>query len=267
MELQEQSPSTTELFDTPSPVQETPVSTDVSPEKGGDNGKEEKAVETETEDKGKETKEEESTDKDASTDSDDTSSTDTEEDDTTDYKQRLKETQAWGNTANEKAIKLEKEIAQLKEDHGIEETVADESETQLRLEERVKTSEKIERERYGNDFIDKTIYADDSLWQSIKNEPLIDYRVRNSDAPISEALKIVDERTFTETYGKNPKEVKENIRKELEADLRKTITAEFKDKLKQKKGLGSDLSDIKSDEASQEEKKAFKQPSTPELFG
>jgi len=278
-ETNSESPSVSELFD-PSPVQEVGSTVKTSPDEKVSKEESKEAVKPEVSDNGKE----ESKAKESLSDSSDSSDTDTDKaspdatdetsadkdtddiTDATDYKKRFEDTQKWGNEANTRALKVESELKQLKIDHGIEDTPVDDTETATRLEERVKTSEAIERRIHGNEHIDKMIYADDSVWQKIKHDPLIDYRVRNSDSPITEALLVVKEAEFHTKYGDDPDTIIERVKAEIGPDLRKELKKEFEDKLMQKNSLGSDLSNVKSDVVSEADKKKVTS-STEDLFG
>ena len=263
METEFKNPSTTELFDA-SPVQEEKS----SPVEEVKETEEEKVVE-DSEEKSEE-KESESTEKseEKSDETEDKTSSDSKEKPSTEdstYEERYKETQKWGNEKNQESIKLREELNKIKQEYGIEDTI-DDTESAARLEERIQTSETIERDRHGDEYIDKMIYADDSAWKTrLKFDPLIDYRVRNSKSPISEALKVVKEDEFHQKYGNDPEKIVKVIKKEVETDVRKELKNDFEKKLKGKEALGSDLSDVKNDEV--KTTKSFKQKSTSELFG
>lgn len=253
-ELKE-NPSTTELFDT-SPKQEVSIR-ETSPVEEVEEKEDEKVVE---EDSKVETK-----DKDVS---DDTSPDDEDEpsaEDTTDWKQRYEDTQKWGNESNSKSLKLQSELSKLKDEYGIEDAPVDDTEVKARLDERIKTSESIERKLHGNEYIEKMIYADDAPWQKYKNDPVVDYRVRSADSPISEALQVLKEQEFHGKYGNDPEKIVDAIKKEVEVSLRKELKKEFEDKLKQKKSLGTDLSKVENDKVATG--KAVVGQSTKDLFG
>jgi len=90
-------------------------------------------------------------------------------------------------------------------------------------------------------------------------------RVRNSDSPISEALQVVKETEFHDKYGNDPEKIVSKIKEELKPELMKELKADFENKLKTNKSLGTDLSDVKSDEVSG--KKTPRPESTKQLFG
>ena len=278
-ETNSESPSVSELFDA-SPIKEAGVQkteSTASPEKEAEKADDKKAVAGENSDNGKEKPEDkevksesgdkvkpESDEDKASPEAGGKPSADKEEQTVT--QDRLKESQKWGNEANQRALKAEADLKQLKQDHGIEDTPVDDTEIAARLEERVKTSEAIERRIHGNEHIDKMIYAEDSVWQKIRHDPIIDMRVRNSDSPITEALLVVKETEFHDKYGDDPDTIVKGVKAELETELRKQIKKEYEDKLKQKTNLGSDLSNVKSDVATEADKKKVS-TSTEDLFG
>ena len=266
MDTLTESPSTSELFDT-SPKQEeksSPVA-EVKEEK------EEKATVEESEEKS-EVKEsdskDESEEKEKTDEPKEETSSDTEDKPSTEESTvgtQLKDARKWGNENNRENIRLRQELKQIKEENGIEDIEPDDSDVAARLNERVKTSESIERDRHGDEFIDKTIYGEDSIWQQVKDDPIVDFRVRNADSPISEALKVVKEQVFYDKYGNDPDKIVPAIKEELRAELMKELKTDFKKKLKDKESLGSDLSDVESDKVT--ENKSYKAPSTEELFG
>jgi hypothetical protein len=259
------SPSTSELFDEASPSKEAVTA---SPEKEVEKKAEDKAVEEKSEEKSEE-KESESEEKSEKTDeTKDKASSETKDKPSTEdstIEEQLKEARKWGNEKNQEALKALETLKKFKEEHGIDDTV-DDTEAAARLEERIQTSEAIERENHGDEYIDKMIYADDSAWKSkLRHDPLIDYRVRNAKSPISEALKVVKEQEFHDKYGNDPEKIVKAIKKEVETDVRKELKEEYEKKLKGKEALGSDLSNVKSDEVKSNDK--FRQKSTAELFG
>ena len=256
-----ESPTVADLFDT-SPTQEVTPKEETSPVKEVETEEKAEAVEEKSEEKSEE-KESESDDTsdDTSPDTDEEPSTEETTEDT-----RLKDAQKWGNEKNQEAIAAKAELTKFREEFGVEDTPIDDAEAKARLEERIKTSEAIERKLHGDEFIQKTIYAEDSTWQTLKNDPIVDFRVRNADSPISEALTVIKEQEFHSKYGNDPEKIVEKIREELKPTLMKELKEDYAKKLKDKNALGKDLSDVDNDKANGKDA-TFKKSSTVELFG
>ena len=254
-----ESPTVADLFDT-SPTQEVTPKEETSPVKEVETEEKAEAVEEKSEEKSEE-KESESESDDTSPDTDEEPSTEETTEDT-----RLKDAQKWGNEKNKEAIAVKAELTKLREEYGVEDTPIDDAEANARLEERIKTSEAIERKIHGDEFIQKAIYAEDSTWQTLKNDPIVDFRVRNADSPISEALTVIKEQEFHGKYGNDPDKIVEKIREELKPELMKELKVDYAKKLKDKNALGKDLSSVDNDKANGKDA-TFKKSSTVELFG
>lgn len=61
--------------------------------------------------------------------------------------------------------------------------------------------------------------------------------IRSSENPVAEAMAIMDRHRFEKQYGITPAQIKENIRKEFETELCKTIRAELVAELREGKSL------------------------------
>ena len=102
-------------------------------------------------------------------------------------------------------------------------------------------------EIYGEDFVNKTIYAVDSAFAKlVKDKPELYQRMFVSKAPVLEAIKIVKEQNFFGKYGSDVEKIPEKIKKELETELREKITKELQKKLTKKEELPNTLSGVTS---------------------
>lgn len=265
-----ESPSTSELFDETSPSKEVTSKEETSPEKKVEEKAEEKVVEEKSEKKSEE-KESESKEKseEKSDETKDEASSDTTDkpstEKSTDWEKRFKDTETSYQNLNQEVVKLKEENSKFKQDLGIEEDDTTVSDERKRAKERAETSEAIERQNHGDEYIEKMLYAPDSIWQKVKNDPIIDFRVSSSLSPATEALIVVKETEFHDKYGKDPDKIVEKIREEERPKLMKELKEDYEKKLKDNKSLGTDLSDVENDEV--KGKKSAKTESTKDLFG
>jgi len=157
------------------------------------------------------------------------------------------------------ATRVNQENENLKHEYGIENGESENSEekkkeNQIAFDNREKASLKVAINQYGEDYLKKNIYGEDSKFKQIMTEnPAIQARVHNSDVPVLEAIQVLKEFEFFEKYGKDLDKIPDKIRTEIESDLRKKITIELQDKLKLKGKEITTLSGVEGYTAEKEE--------------
>ena len=171
------------------------------------------------------------------------------------YKERYKNTQAWGNKAHQK----------LKE-FGIEEEDSPEPDVERQtfaFQEREKASMAAAVEVHGKDNASKIYKA---VCLEAADNPQLFQRIFNSTTPVLEAIRYSKESAFFGKYGYDIEKIPVKIRSELEPELREKITKELQRKLTKKEEMPNTLSGVKSKDTKVEE-----QPFTPtplnQLFG
>lgn len=178
------------------------------------------------------------------------------------YKKRFKDTREWANNQNQERTKLEKavEILTKKIDgtyvEGEEEVGPSPEEigADADYHGRLKASTKAVIERYGEKEVHDKLFADDSPFQVLSQDPTIYARVQNSEAPALEAMNVVKEDAFFSKYGHDIDEIESNMIKKLEPEITARLKKELKEKLKLQKEQPKGLTGLNSDAPSSEEK-------------
>lgn len=170
-------------------------------------------------------------------------------------KEQLTNTRTYANNEHMAKLKLEKEVDKLKkvadgtwdESEEAKGPSPEQIEQNADLQGRIKASLRMAKEKYGDAYVQENIDNADSSYQNIRKEnPLVDIRVSNSETPYMEAIKILKEEEFFGKYGREPEKIVESIKKELDSELRATITKEFQGKLKDKESLTNGIGDARS---------------------
>jgi hypothetical protein len=111
--------------------------------------------------------------------------------------------------------------------------------------ERVAASHWAAVEQYGEEYVMKTIWADDAPFRQFDGDPAVQARVFNAKLPLLEAIKVVKEAETKAKYGSDPdamrKAIETELRTNLEKEVREKVLKEFKSKgvaLDTIKGLG-----------------------------
>ena len=177
------------------------------------------------------------------------------ESDANPYKKRYADTSQWANKVNQEKAELLKQFEIInkkldgtydpEKDQPAQPTMQD-VQHNAELLGKVKASRKIAEETYGAENIQKLIYADGAPFRAIENDPYIQARVLAADAPVLEAMKILDEQQFHAKWGDSPREIEQNIRKKAEEEfnlkieelVNKRISDRLSLKEKQVNGLG-----------------------------
>lgn len=106
---------------------------------------------------------------------------------------------------------------------------------EVQRSERVATSHWAAVDKYGEEYVMKTVWADDAPFRKFDNDPAVQARVMNSRVPILEAIKVVKEAEAKEKYGDDP----ETMRKTITEELKESLTKEIRQQLLKELGRGT----------------------------
>lgn len=177
----------------------------------------------------------------------------------TEFEQRYKNTQTWGNRAHQK----------LKE-YGLDDTpepTEKDIATANAFQERERASYVAASQIHGKEYIDKMLYTEDApLKAIIAQNPQVVNRILNADAPVLESIRIIKENEFFSKYGSDVDKIPDVIKKELEAGLRAEITKELQSKIVKKEKMPNTLSGVQSKEVKQDTQ-SFEPTPLNRLFG
>lgn len=183
---------------------------------------------------------------------------------------RLKETRNWDTQLNQENVILKERNESLRKQYDpnyVESTPSPETEKRVaEFKGRLAASHKAAIDLHGEEHVNKMLHAPDSPFQQINKDPVVDMRVRNSDTPTLEALKIVKEYAFFNKYGRDTDKIEAKIKESLEPELKEKITKEFEKKLKLKVKQPDSLTGIKSETPDVEKETEFKPETTEQLF-
>jgi len=190
------------------------------------------------------------------------------------YKKQVTDTRSWANELNKELLQLKKgqDILGKKMDgtydpdaESAAEAISPEA---LVLQGKVAASEKLVRKSLGNEYVDKTLAEFDATFGQDRG---IQARVLGSDAPVAEAIAIMQEREFQAKYGSDPESIRNAIRKEVEAELRTSIAKEESEKiskrLQRKEDQPTGLSEVRGSGSHDGGSKPSGPPPLAELFG
>lgn len=161
------------------------------------------------------------------------------ESDSNPYKQRYANTSYWTNQVNQKnsEVMRQLEIMQQKLDGTYDPaTQAPPPSVQqitqgAEIAGKIRASRALANEVYGAENVQKLILDEGSPFRAIENDPYIQARVLASDAPVIEAMKVLQEKAFQVKWGTYPSEIEANIRKKVEEELTQKITDEVTKKI------------------------------------
>ena len=121
---------------------------------------------------------------------------------------------------------------------------------------------------YGKEIVDKEV---DEFNQLFEENPIVQQRVKGSNMPVVEAIKVMEEYRFIKENGPDPKKWKENIRKALVEELTPIIREEESQKLMarldKKENEVAGIGGARGSSGMREEKPAAAAPTLSSLFG
>jgi len=124
---------------------------------------------------------------------------------------------------------------------------SDELVAQAEIKGKVSASQAVAEERYGAEAVQKLILDEHSPYARLEaSDPTIGPRVMASNAPILEAMAVLNEHVFFSKYGRDPEGIKKAITKEvldverekIRAEVTKDVMARIAQKNDQVVGLG-----------------------------
>ena len=102
---------------------------------------------------------------------------------------------------------------------------------------------------YGKETVEKLLYADDAPFRAIQDDPVVKAKVLSSDAPVIAAIQIVKARQFYDKWGYDPETIEANMRKTIEAELKEKITQEVMKGFTKQQNLPQTLRDVRGSDA------------------
>ena len=171
------------------------------------------------------------------------------------YKKQYKDTRDWATSVNREKAELTRQVGLInKKLDGTYDPETDEPKTPSQqdltqgaeIAGKIKASRRVASEIYGEENIKKLIFDENAPFRRIENDPYVAARVLSADAPVLEAMKILEERAFYAKWGNNPSEIETSIRKKAEEELTQQLTEKitkqvmdrFSLKERQSPGLG-----------------------------
>ena len=112
---------------------------------------------------------------------------------------------------------------------------------------RVKASELMAREQYGNEQIDAWM---NELNTKYANDPVVQMRVLSHPTPVLEGIRVLKEAQFSAKYGRDPekieKAIRESVLKDMEPKIDDIVNKRIKERLSQKDSQVTTLADARS---------------------
>lgn len=107
---------------------------------------------------------------------------------------------------------------------------ADQVVDEAKRQQRIQSSHKAAVKQYGEEYVMKTVWADDAPFRKFDADPKVQQRVMESDVPILEAIEVVKEAETKAKYGDNPDAMLKALEKELTPKIEKKVRSEFEKK-------------------------------------
>ena len=188
------------------------------------------------------------------------------------YKKRYNDTAKWANSVNQELAGIKKDIsiankkldgtydaeAEAKENVPTPNQIAQTSE----IRGKVAASAAMAEDKYGKEYVQKMIFADNAPFRQYDNDPYVQGRVLSSNAPVMEAIRIMKEREFFGKYGHEPEAIEAKIRetfeKELTDKITKQVTADLMKRIDEKGKQVTGLNNARGSEAQKDTKTVVK---------
>ncbi len=134
---------------------------------------------------------------------------------------------------------------------------------------KVEASYSLAKQKYGEETVQKALYNSDSPFRKFDNNPAIQARVLGSDAPVMEAMTVLEEGAFHEKWGSDisavEAKIKDSFRAELEKKADEKANTQLKERLSKKDGDVVGLKDATGSSSQEDSKGTAKSLSS--LFG
>lgn len=200
------------------------------------------------------------------------------------YEQRLKETRDWTSRVNAENAQLKRDFAEQaaylaminkkldgnwteEDDRAMQapQTTPDEAMQYGHTEGKIAASRDAAYQIFGRENVEKTLFADDAPFRAIMDDPIVNQKVLSSNAPVIEAMKIVQVKQFYDKWGYEPKDIEKNMRESIEKELTDKITQKVIKQLNGRDRVSTGIRDVKGIDIAKDV--GYSQPSTKELFG
>lgn len=171
------------------------------------------------------------------------------------FKKQYLDTQKWANQTHQQNLALQKmqrdiEIANKKLDGTYDPAVDDVPKIEpqqiaqtAELAGKISSSREAAFQVYGNDLVEKMLWADNAPFKEIESNPVVEMRVLSSPTPVLEAMKVMEEYAFYKKWGNTPQNIETNIKKAYEKEIEDKVTKKVLAKMKlsddQVKGIGN----------------------------
>lgn len=188
------------------------------------------------------------------------------------YKKRYYDTAKWANNINQElaGIKKDVSIANKKLDGTYDAEAEAKAETPdpnqiaqtSEIRGKVAASAAMAEDKYGKEYVQKMIFAEDAPFRQYDNDPYVQGRVLSSNAPVMEAIRIMKEREFFAKYGHEPEAIEAKIRetfeKELTEKITKQVTADIMKRIDEKGKQVTGLNNARGSESQKDTKVVVK---------
>ena len=188
------------------------------------------------------------------------------------YKKRYHDTAKWANSVNQELAGIKKDVsiankkldgtydaeAEAKAEVPDPNQIAQTSE----IRGKVAASAAMAEDKYGKEYVQKMIFAENAPFRQYDNDPYVQSRVLSSNAPVMEAIRIMKEREFFGKYGHEPEAIEAKIRdtfeKELTDKITKQVTADLMKRIDEKGKQVTGLNNARGSEAQKDTKTVVK---------
>ena len=188
------------------------------------------------------------------------------------YKKRYHDTARWANSVNQELAGIKKDVsiankkldgtydaeAEAKAEVPDPNQIAQTSE----IRGKVAASAAMAEDKYGKEYVQKMIFAENAPFRQYDNDPYVQSRVLSSNAPVMEAIRIMKEREFFGKYGHEPEsieaKIKEIFEKELTDKITKQVTADLMKRIDEKGKQVTGLTNARGSEAQKDGKASIK---------
>ena len=143
-------------------------------------------------------------------------------------------------------------------------TSPEEAAQQGHTEGKIAASREAAYEIFGKEMVEKTLFAEDAPFRSIMDDPIVSQKVLSSNAPVIEAMKIVQVKKFYDKWGYEPATIEKNMRESMEKELTDKITQKVIKQM-QGKSVTTGIRDVRSIDVKGDT--VYSAPTTKELFG
>jgi len=180
------------------------------------------------------------------------------------YKKRFRDTAAWANRVHQETLDLKKQIEMInKKLDGTYDYEAEEEQevppeaiqAQAKIEGKIEASNLAAIKEYGEEYVNKMIWAEDAPFRELYADPVIAMEVDTSPAPVLKAIEILQREEFHKKYGKDPQTIRQKITEEIEKELSDKITKKILEKFNLKENQVKGLGNIRGSEVLEEEEK------------